>query len=852
MESINASSVRSVLRWVGTGANVVIEGAYGSGRSAVLREVAEELRKDGRETLLVRGLAAAVDMPLGPFLLETHLVEDLGAAPTVAEVVAYVSGRLVSRRSVLLVDDLAYLDSTTAAVLEAAVEGRGAQVVCVCDVGPTPPLVSRLARRAATARVEPLSLRAMSRLLSVHLGSEVAPSVVAEVARAAGGNPGVALALVDAATYSGTLNRSADGLWVLSAPFDSAPLGGVVNASLASVGPERRDALATLALSGAVSHDVARRLVAPRDLHDLVRLGHVGTSPIGGGLLVFVSSPALASALLAELGPLERHDLEARVQSVVRAEPVGADVLDGRTDVGPWAPTVRDRSVGSSTELTRTVTVLTERAQAEAEHQVAAWRRHPVPATGVPLLTSLMMLHRSSTEQIEAVLHETRSPDGLDGLDMDAGWFLVLRALWAAWTGSPFHLDSAVDELGANAGGVGSAVATEVFHTCVRMRLISVDPGAVPVPVATTRAGAGLRLLDRVSCSLDRGAVGEAAAVPLVLHGDEASFLGGLRDALEIDVLVLSGRLDEARSRARSNLESAYASFDLLRIRYAARSVATVAFCSGDLAGTWASLSSVLLLGPTGALTVTIDQRILGLASIVRARAGDLPMAASLLADLRAIPGEYRTGLDFGDAWVEAELLLASDSWSVAAADVLWTAGETSLARGDRTAATFCWALTATPLPPERLRRLEQLWAEVDVPYLTAHVSLHRRLAAGTSDELLRALRQPAITGSVVRNALVVVEERRATEGLAPLTDEEILATAGQHVLDVTGRGSGAPQGARPLSDREHEIVMRARAGQSNAEIAADLFLSRRTVENHLYRALRKLGISGRGELLRS
>ena len=53
---------------------------------------------------------------------------------------------------------------------------------------------------------------------------------------------------------------------------------------------------------------------------------------------------------------------------------------------------------------------------------------------------------------------------------------------------------------------------------------------------------------------------------------------------------------------------------------------------------------------------------------------------------------------------------------------------------------------------------------------------------------------------------------------------------------------------AAPLTRRERQIAELARDHRS-AEIAAILHLSVRTVENHLARAFKKLGISSRAEL---
>ncbi len=60
-----------------------------------------------------------------------------------------------------------------------------------------------------------------------------------------------------------------------------------------------------------------------------------------------------------------------------------------------------------------------------------------------------------------------------------------------------------------------------------------------------------------------------------------------------------------------------------------------------------------------------------------------------------------------------------------------------------------------------------------------------------------------------------------------------------------------AATAAAALSERERQVAAAAATGKTNREIAADLFVSHRTVELHLAAVFRKLGIRRRTELAR-
>jgi DNA-binding NarL/FixJ family response regulator len=77
-------------------------------------------------------------------------------------------------------------------------------------------------------------------------------------------------------------------------------------------------------------------------------------------------------------------------------------------------------------------------------------------------------------------------------------------------------------------------------------------------------------------------------------------------------------------------------------------------------------------------------------------------------------------------------------------------------------------------------------------------------------------------------------------------------AARGRAELAATGQAAAraqAPGVLARLTPQEYQIVRLAAQGQSNREIAAQLFLSHRTVGYHLYKAFPKLGVTSRAEL---
>jgi two-component system response regulator NreC len=96
--------------------------------------------------------------------------------------------------------------------------------------------------------------------------------------------------------------------------------------------------------------------------------------------------------------------------------------------------------------------------------------------------------------------------------------------------------------------------------------------------------------------------------------------------------------------------------------------------------------------------------------------------------------------------------------------------------------------------------------------------------------------------GDLVQGVREVAAGRRY---LSPPLSEQALAAYAKKV------GASAQQPAETLTQREAEVLRLVAEGFTNAEIAARLFISQRTVETHRLHVMQKLGLKNQAELIR-
>jgi ATP/maltotriose-dependent transcriptional regulator MalT len=167
------------------------------------------------------------------------------------------------------------------------------------------------------------------------------------------------------------------------------------------------------------------------------------------------------------------------------------------------------------------------------------------------------------------------------------------------------------------------------------------------------------------------------------------------------------------------------------------------------------------------------------------------------------------------------------------------------------------------------MRELEAMARQTPSPWLHVGILYARPLLAaeGDAEPLFRAALGTDMTRWPQYRARLQLafgewlrRRRRTTESRAPLR-------AARDAFDALGFGPWAerarqelrasgessrrrtPDMLDELTAQELQIVQMAAAGLSNREIGQRLFLSRRTVESHLYRVFPKLGVTSRAQL---
>ena len=152
--------------------------------------------------------------------------------------------------------------------------------------------------------------------------------------------------------------------------------------------------------------------------------------------------------------------------------------------------------------------------------------------------------------------------------------------------------------------------------------------------------------------------------------------------------------------------------------------------------------------------------------------------------------------------------------------------------------------ITATA---EMAARIMEFRLQIDIAELLPQVAVPTLVLHARADEAVEPAQGRLLASRIPGATLVELDSRNHIL----LEAEPAWARFKEEVLAFTGRAA-LPEGElfRSLSPRESEILVRIAVGLTNIEIGRELFISEKTVRNHVTRIFEKLGVASRAQAI--
>jgi DNA-binding CsgD family transcriptional regulator len=835
----------------GADGGVVLIGAAGVGKTTLARNVTGSLPADVR---WVAGSESARSIPLGAF---AHLIGSSTTRDPIGLLASARDSLVAQGNTVVGVDDAHLLDELSATLLHQVAMDRAARIVATIRSGePVPDAVTSLWKDGYLIRLdlEPFTRAQSVTLIETILGGQVEQLSAEVMWETSGGNALFLRHLVEGAVEAGTLNQ-ANGVWQLrGGTVVTTGLAELLESRLAELGPETMVALKLLALCEPLDLDVLAELAGEEAVDRAELRGLIHIVADGPDLAARFSHPLYGDVVRRRMGTASARKLRGRLVQVLRdrvSMSAAARIRIAQLYLDS------DRSADSKLLITAAKDAISlsnvplgERFArgalqtgggldaAELLSRALHWQGHPAQAEavltrfdpnqldelqlvrwGIPLLSIVFWSMRDvdRANQIFALLQQRTTHPGLK---------LAVQS-----TGSAM----AVHE---NRIAEGLDAATAVLADPLAPTQ-AVEWAAFACGLAMPVAGRGAEFQPIAERSRTQGKATDGMIRAMVRYGHVLS-LAGL------------GELDLAEQRVSEYSEFSSAG-QFLGWAISGIMAAVVATYRGHCRDVIRLTEQALAaLDAESPLPWQLPARIL-LANAYSA-SGQADKAAGVISDAAEHTGAHMA--------IHAPQLMLCRAW-LAAANGSGRAGmdlAVAAARAARECGQFAVEADALHLAARFgdrtvAGRLAELAEVVDgriVPVQARHATA---VAAGDGPLLDQVSREFESIGLMLCAADAAAQAVASHEHTgARRAGVESAARATRLAALCGGAGTPAIRSAAqplPLTAREREIAMLVTAGLTNREIAEQLTLSVRTIENHLYRACIKLDVTDRDDLAR-
>lgn len=853
-------------------------GDSGIGKSALLEAVVAELQT-AVTPVRIHGSPSLANVPygvLGPFIVGLP-VQD---ATSQLAVLRTFWARLEEERRasgkplLLIVDDAHDLDESTAGILvELAAAGWAKLLVAAATRPGLPEPLLQLWFEGIAERIDlrPLTQQQTNGILERTLGSRILPNTAEILWEASEGNPLLLRGLIDDAKSDGSLLQR-NGVWLLTRALQSHGdrLTDVVRRQLLRRSPEERQALNLIALAEPVSRELIESTVGEVPVAALIEHELIRVTPAPHPQLRLWHT-IYADTLRHLISPARSLQLRQSLLRLMDSEPTSAEGLLRQVS---WSlecgADVDDR------QLLRAAVLASRLYEDELARKAAALVKDPDLQVAARAVTARTYFNTSDYAAARDILEA----DFAKGHSVAV--LLTGTLMWAAVLSALGHSPAEIMDRARALLTAGERLASENPKDAEEIL------GATRERYATMHAMVSA-LAGEYPAGAGTGTEPEAGLPGPPANSLEAAF----RLALESEQLLVQGKAVQAFAAASKALETAGSGQDELYVLtefLVARAAAAVIHGGDwDAAGTLlaeaaagqgpnlisfgggvhaahgiillyqgkaaqavnalsAALESLRLADPQQLFALTAS-----MAFAAAAEVGFKDRAAAFLGDYEAAPravsrylrilsqmavayGKARLG-NYPGA-VDELRTLGRPHGDASTAGLELDSLSFCLALGDRNSASRLLELQPA-LEGPRAAALCRYAAAVSTDLAADHLDAGKScedaglwgFAALAYDAAANSFRA---AGDTLRERMAMSQRKRCLDRADSIDGEEQ-----QTETDALGL----------LTRRERDIVALAVRGLSDRQIAAELQVSIRTVEGHLYRSYAKLNVKGRDQL---
>jgi DNA-binding CsgD family transcriptional regulator len=844
-------------------AGLLVTGPAGVGKTRLLAAARRRAEQAGVPVHWAVATAAAAGIPFGAF---AHLIPGDAAGADLTGLLTATTARLTggSTPAAVAVDDVHLLDPASAALVENLLVNTGVPVVLTVRSGDGGTTATRAwLRDMEQVELSPLSEPEVAEVLAAALDGPVESALPAAIARLSQGNPLLVRELVQAA-LAGTALRRQGGVWRMAGPLVAAStLPATIEARLERLAPAVRAAAELLALAEPIDAVLLERVLPPEliaALEEEKLLGEVGD---GGGLRrVGLTHPLYGEALRASMPPMRarRH----RRTLAEAAEVAGSAGRQDRVRVALW------RLDGGLPVDPRRLVEAARDAAGRLDHELAGRLAETAVAAGGGFEAGLALLpelpYQGRGEQALALADELARAveDPRDRIRLAtarANVELVLGQVDQArrtLAGAAAQTADPAARLGLAVQQAAQAFSTGHIALCVELGdevlgRPDLDP-AVLIQLATSRvralACAG-RTRDAIALAEQAlGSPDEPASRPGAGQREPAPARLALVRMTLLQALAQDGQLQRAAAVGTAGLAESRGGPAAALRAFWTHELGQVSLLAGHAGAARRWLRETLAVMPLAGLPAAPQLWSLDGLTEAAALLGAADEAARQASRLRAaLPPGFVAPRCGGAVWAVAAAGQLTDAQRLAVryATMLTQVGSSLMAAWVlHDAARLGGAATVD-------RQLAGLARQCQGELVPAMAANAAALAARDPAALDRAASRFAGLGCHLYAAECATQAARLYRRAG--RSGPALSAAARAELHARQCGpvhtpllAGSPV-TDPLTAREREVAHLAARGITDRAIAERLHVSPRTVQSHLYRTYRKLGIGDRAAL---